>query len=57
MNEKKICPVCKKETDANMIDICNSAYKYVMERIKARHPEWLEKDGACPKCVEYYKKI
>lgn len=57
MNEKNICPVCKKETDANMIDICNSAYKYVMERIKARHPEWLEKDGACPKCVEYYKKI
>ena len=26
-------------------------------RIKQDHPEWIEADGACPKCVEYYRKI
>jgi len=57
MNGKKICPVCKKETDAKIVDVCTTAYKYVMDKIREEHPEWVEKDGACPKCVECYKKL
>ena len=29
----------------------------VISRIKENHPEWLETDGACPKCIEYYRGI
>lgn len=43
--------------DRGVINVCVSAYKYVMERIKNEHPDWVEKDGACPQCVEYYKKL
>jgi|SRR5882724_4120842 len=28
----------------------------VIARIKQDHPEWVETDGACPKCVEHYRQ-
>ena len=57
MEKKKYCPVCKKEMDEKSADICGMAYSYVIKRIKDDHPGWVEKDGACPKCLEYYKKL
>ena len=29
----------------------------LITRIKQDHPEWLEADSACPKCVEHYRQI
>jgi len=29
----------------------------VITRIKQDHPEWVEADGACPRCIEYYRGI
>lgn len=29
----------------------------VITRIKQDHPEWVEADGACPKCIEYYRGV
>jgi hypothetical protein len=28
----------------------------VIARIKQDHPEWVEADDACPKCIEYYRQ-
>jgi len=28
----------------------------LIARIKQDHPEWVEADGACPQCIEYYRK-
>ena len=57
-NKKKIfCPVCKKMEDKDLVDLCKTAYDYIAEVIKKDHPEWQEKDGACPKCVEYYQNL
>jgi len=30
--------------------------QHVIEEIKKTHPEWVEADGACQPCVEYYRK-
>lgn len=57
MTEKKYCPVCHKVTKAAVVDVCVTAHEYLIEKIKKEHPEWVEKDGACPKCLEYYKKL
>lgn len=57
MEKARFCPVCKKMIDSNLVDTCESAYKYVIENIKKKHPNWVENDGACPKCVDYYKKV
>ena len=27
----------------------------MIARIKRDHPDWVETDGACPKCVEFYR--
>jgi hypothetical protein len=28
----------------------------VIARIKQDHPEWVETDGACPKCLKFYRE-
>ncbi|MEW6008711.1 MAG: hypothetical protein AB1629_03670 [Candidatus Omnitrophota bacterium] len=57
MEKKKICPICQKKVDASIIKACTEAEKYVIENIRRSHPEWVEKDGACPKCIDYYKNL
>ena len=57
MGKKEICPICNKELDQPIVDTCIEAYNYVIKRIKQEHPDWVEKDGACPKCIEYYKNL
>jgi len=56
-NAKQVCPLCKQEESAAMVDTCVSAYQYAIKMIKQDHPGWVEKDGACPKCLEYYNKL
>ncbi|MDD5195096.1 MAG: hypothetical protein PHQ96_05440 [Candidatus Omnitrophica bacterium] len=46
-----------KEKTASMVDACLKSYGYIIERIKLDHPGWVQKDGACSKCVEYYKNL
>ncbi len=29
--------------------------KHIIDEIKKKHPKWIEKDGACHKCYDYYK--
>lgn len=57
MEKARFCPICKKMVSENLVDTCESAHQYVIDNIKKKHPNWVEKDGACPKCIEYYKKI
>lgn len=54
---KKYCPLCNKVMEEPIVDVCTEAYRYVIERIKDDHPDWVEEDGACPKCWEFYKKL
>lgn len=55
--ERSFCPICKKEMDKKTAEICRQAREFIIKNIKRDHPEWVEKDGACPKCVEYYEKL
>ena len=33
------------------------AEKYLRNTIRIEHPEWIEKDGSCKKCDEYYESL
>ncbi len=57
MEKKKRCPICKKEKEEEIVDVCNAGYEYIIDLIKKDHPDWLEKDGSCPNCIDYYKKL
>ena len=43
-----------KNTAENLHGI---AEQYMLEIIKNEHPEWVEKDGSCARCMEYYQQL
>ena len=49
----KKCTLCGEEAE----DLYTIAEKYVLDLIESEHPEWVESDGACRKCVEYYNAL
>jgi len=51
------CPLCKQEVNENLLKLHSHKEKLIIELIKKKNPGWVEKDGACPKCLEYYRAI
>lgn len=55
------CPLCGSLVPISQIRVHaiedDKRFKegMLIARIKADHPEWVETDGACPKCIEYYR--
>lgn len=37
--------------------VLRDAESYVIQEIKARHPEWVEADGNCPKCLAHFEML
>lgn len=33
------------------------AEKFVLDSIRFDHPEWVDEEGGCPKCNEYYESL
>lgn len=40
----------------DLILFLDHAKQHVVDRIKEEHPEWVERDGVCGQCVEFYEK-
>ena len=51
-----VCPVCGTSVSENLREYIEHTEKHVIDVIKLKHPEWVEKDGLCHKCLDYYKK-
>jgi hypothetical protein len=56
------CPLCSETIPASEI-LAHAALDdqrfrdgRMIARIRQDHPEWIEADGACPKCIEFYRK-
>lgn len=47
------CSLCEKNTDS----LSHIAEQWLIDKIRADHPDWIANDGACPKCIEYYEKL
>ncbi len=54
---KKLCPICKKHVDENIVGVCRDAEQWIIDSIRRAHPEWVEKDGTCSKCLDYYRSL
>lgn len=50
------CPLCDREMERNLILFLDHTEQHIIDRIKEAHPEWVEADGVCKPCAEYYKK-
>lgn len=49
------CSLCHKEVEGDLLEYIDHTEKHIIDEIKSTHPEWVEGDGVCHKCVEYFK--
>ncbi|MFP4472597.1 MAG: hypothetical protein ACLFPX_01830 [Candidatus Omnitrophota bacterium] len=50
------CPICGEELGDDLQVFVDHMEEKIVVEIKRDHPEWVQKDGMCPKCRDYYKK-
>ena len=56
------CPLCgdsvpSKELRAHLDSDGDEIRRYVLSLIRNSNPEWVESDGACAKCLDYYSRL
>ncbi|MCK9554950.1 hypothetical protein M0R36_03925 [bacterium] len=51
------CPICNKRISSDVLTVKLHTEEHIVEEVKKNHPEWIEKDGVCPICLEHYKKL
>ncbi len=56
------CPLCGRavaadELQAHVQTDSEEIRAYVLSVIRTSHPEWVESDGSCAKCWEYYRNL
>ena len=49
------CSACNKEVDGDLLVYVDHTERHIIDEIKISHPEWVENDGPCQKCVDYFK--
>ena len=52
-----VCPICGDSVPPEVADLHALCEQWTIDQIKKDHPEWVEADGLCPKCLEYYLKL
>ena len=49
------CSVCHEAVEGDLLVYVNHTEKHIMDEIKAKNPDWVEKDGICQECIDYFK--
>jgi hypothetical protein len=49
------CACCGEKFERDLLVFLSHADKHIIDAIKKEHPEWVESDGACPKCIDYFR--
>ena len=49
------CPLCGEIIPRELLAITAHGQEHILDEIKKKHPKWVEKDGLCKKCYDYYK--
>ena len=49
------CSTCGARVSADMLIYREHINNHIVDLIKSDHPDWIESDGICRKCVEYYE--
>jgi len=47
------CALCNNEVES----ITHIAEQWLIETIREENPDWISDDGACEKCIDYYKSL
>ena len=49
------CPICQEQIVDDVVKYTQHGDKHIVDLLKYDHPEWVEKNGLCTKCYDYYK--
>lgn len=52
-----VCSICRRPIDEESALTHVKAEEYLLELIRKDHPQWKEEEGACLRCVEYYREL
>ncbi|MCA9401530.1 MAG: hypothetical protein KC713_07870 [Candidatus Omnitrophica bacterium] len=52
---KYICSLCQQSVDGDVSDLKIHTEAHIIDIIKNKHPDWVEDDGLCPKCLQYFR--
>lgn len=50
------CSACNEEIDGDLLVYIDHTKQHIIDEIKLGHPEWVEDDGICQKCIDYFKE-
>lgn len=50
-----ICSVCKQQIHDDLILFKDHTERHIIDLIKHDHPDWVESDGVCKKCADFYR--
>ncbi len=50
------CPMCGNAMERNLVLFLDHTQQHVIDKIKEEHPDWVESDGVCRPCADYYQK-
>ena len=48
------CAACNAVVTGDVLAYVDHTEKHIVDLIKHDHPDWVDKDGLCKKCLEYY---
>jgi len=49
------CSLCGQKISGDLASYVDHTEKHVVDLVKHDHPDWVEKDGMCRKCLDYYR--
>jgi hypothetical protein len=50
------CSLCGNVVEDDLKVFVEHTESHIVDVIKEKHPDWIQDDGMCSKCLEYYKK-
>lgn len=50
------CPICSQKIPKNLTLFLEHGKQHVISSIRQAHPEWVDQDGLCIKCVVHYEE-
>lgn len=51
------CSRCGKIIRGSLLLVHTKAEEYIIELLKRDHPEWVDHNGACSHCEQYYQAL
>ena len=49
------CSVCNQDVSGDLVNVTDHTERHIVDLIKHDHPNWVEQNGVCQKCLDYYR--